>query len=306
MLLASAAALLFQAAPWQSAELYASVPPGLFADEDNDGLNDDFELYLNSASSSIDKTASPFNADSDGDGQPDGFEYCLSGGTSVYSPETVHPVVPKLTISCFQADQDLIVGVHSIPPFDSVDDLIARIAFLDHTTNQPVMVDFLGPMLGAIEAVGSHVYQGHELGSYQFRIPTSVVTATRGMSIGVRASVAGEEIGHTVNLGKADGHYFRWVYEPLPATPDASDEYAVGEAQPLAVMSKNATQDEVCGTVDRREPTGTPGLLRSVVLLAGCSGGEWACPAGVCTMSGSVAMDKLVIDVMLIGGSGGN
>ena len=63
---------------------------------------------------------------------------------------------------------------------------------------------------------------------------------------------------------------------------------------------------QVCGSQDKREPTGTPGLLRSVVLATGCTSGEWSCPAGVCTMSG-VGGTKRVVDIFALLGppSGG-
>lgn len=96
--------------------------------------------------------------------------------------------------------------------------------------------------------------------------------------------------------------------ESVPMHVEALDAliiYGLGSGQGQVGTDPPATEAEmVCGVADRREPTGTPGLLRSVVLATGCTSGAFACVAGVCTMSG-VGQDKPVIDIFALIPAGG-
>lgn len=292
-------AFLFQAIPHRTAELAAGNGPELFPDSDGDGLSDDFELYLNTASTVLSKTANPFNGDSDGDNQPDGFEYCLTAGRSVYSPGVVQPLVPALTLGCMQSGKDLLVSMYMIPGnLDLVDAFVAKIAYKG--PQGLVMLDFTSALLASIESVGFDSYNGQLMAVYQFRVPTQLIMAVGGLALAVGGRLAGVPVGDNLTLSGTAGLFFRWEYYPT-----AGANAFFGEAQPLlALSSGSAEANEVCGSSDRREPTGTPGLLKSVVLATGCTSGEWACPAGVCTMSG-VGQDKPVIDIFSLISPGG-
>ena len=281
------------------------------SDFDFDGLPDAMEDWLDSYAFTSDDT----DDDVDNDGLLDGFEYALAGRPdSTLAPADI---VPAVRIACYREPASAFVNVIALTVGDPEAWDKFGVFKADDPTEEPIE---LTGMLERVITSGSD-----ELHTFRASIRFADVVAAG--SDGIALAVIGEPSGGSLmwssgTLLALDGDpwFNRYeggmdpydqgtgVLEPCDAW---SHFVAPGSDPDVATTGTGSgggavTRDQVCGTVDRREPTGTPGLLRSVVLTAGCSGGEWACPAGVCTMSGSVAMDKLVIDVMLIGGSGGS
>lgn len=277
------------------AEAGTNGGPGLFQDSDNDGLGDSLELYLNAASTALALTASPYNPDSDGDGQPDGFEYCLSGGKEVFSPGQQWAVVPKLTMASHRSGEDIVLSLLVIPGELNA---IEKFQFLVATPGQngPVLHDLTAFLATTIESVGFAHHGPYLMAVYQLRLPIWIVRNYGAIAVGAVGVVAGTKVGDSATLAMHGGKCFRWVYKPFVAAGGNSG--SSGEAQPQDPnYPAGWLADEVCGSIEVREPTATPGLLRSVVQSIGCTAGTWACPAGVCSMSGSAAIDKPVIDV---------
>jgi len=279
----------------------SSAAPGVSPaqDSDLDGLVDGFESYLQVISSNPAWDASPQNADTDGDGQPDGFEFCLSGRKEVVSPGVVHPVVPKLTLASYQQGSDILVSLYVVPgAFSMIDDFKMFVAA--ETPGSPAklvnMTDVVGVAVSSIDFVWWGPYQ---MGVLTFRIPVETIRYFGTVAIGAVGRVENTKMGDSITLAWHNGKVFRWSYHSAKATEGNG---ANGEAEPQDPSAGGSewVSDEVCGSVDAQVPTGTPGVLESVVQSLGCSVGTLWCNGGICSATGSAADSKLVLDVDLL------
>lgn len=282
----------------------ANGGPSLFADADGDGMSDSLELYLNSASTAVQLTANPYNADSDGDGQPDGFEYCLSGGKDVFSPATQWAVVPTMNLTSHQSGDNLQIGIQVIPgDVGLIQSFRFYMAYPGKSGFE--MQDMTAFFAKSIESVGFASYGQHLMTVYQMKLPLSLVRTTGSLAVGVVGVVAGVKVGDSATFAMHGGKCFKWEYESSTGFSGGSNLVS-GEGEPQeANVPAGWIADEVCGSIEVREPTAIPGLLKSVVQAIGCHSGVWACPAGVCSKTASAGADKPVIDVFALTLPGG-
>ncbi len=271
-------------------------------DSDLDGLPDSFESYLNVVSSNPAWDASPMNPDCDGDGQPDGFEFCLSGRHDVFSPGVVHPVVPKLTIGSYQQGSDIVVSLYIIPGALSLIDGFKLYVAAKSPTGAHSLVDMTDQLPALLSDVSFAFWGPYQMAILTFRVPTETIRGYGSVAFAAVGHVAAEPIGDSITLAAHNGKFFRWVYTPLKSGGSSDGGSDGGSAEPQDTNGSVLGWDsnEVCGSVDTQIPTETPGVLQSVVLSIGCTTGTFACNGGICSMTGSAADDKIVLDVDLL------
>jgi hypothetical protein len=140
---------------------------------------------------------------------------------------------------------------------------------------------------------------------YQVRIPMNMVRNFGSLAVGAVGTVAGVHTGDATTFTVHEGVATRWEYAKIPEAialalglaPNSS----AGQAQQLTDgVPGDYTAQQVCGSIDVQEPTPVPGLLSSVAVSIGCTGGTWACHGGVCSSTGEAAKPKLVLDVMTL------
>jgi len=271
-------------APLVTSLIASPPPPPSIQDSDHDGLNDNFETYLATASNAPEFATSSVNADSDGDGQPDGFEYCLSGGTEIYSPNKVHAVVPKVTLGSYQLGDQLHLILFVVPGDLSAIDAFHLFVAVEGANGAPIMLDLTEIFAVNIQAVGLTSYGPYTMGVFQTSIPiSSAVGLFPSFAVMPLGSIAGIPTGDSATFTVHQGRAYRWRYTPK-FTLDPEDDVVEGEAEPQdAEVEPGAVSDEVCKTTEVTNPTSTPGVLERVTTSAGCDGGKWTCVASVCT-----------------------
>lgn len=286
--------------------LGASATASGVTDTDGDGMPDVLETRL--STSPLPAMASdPDIADTDADGVPDLAEWVLTGQVSGAG---LPAIVPEVRMFAMRAEGEsfarVYLGVVGDPAeFDSWHVVRSRSG-----EGGSLELEAVDPYIIAETSVGAVPVL--MLGT-TLRIPE--IDIPDGVGVGCVGEIGSDIVGATITLFVGDDeipmvriHDAVEVHDNPLSTPIQSValpldrvEYITGG--PVGTDPPPAPEDaEVCGSADKREPTGTPGLLRSVVLATGCTSGEWSCPAGVCTMSG-VGQGKVVIDVFaLIGG----
>ncbi|MBI4880739.1 MAG: hypothetical protein HY812_13935 [Planctomycetes bacterium] len=280
-------------------ELEASAPP-LVQDSDHDGLSDQFEAYLSTASTDPALAANPLNADSDGDGQPDGFEYVLSERKEVFSPGKLHSLVPKVAMGSHQAGNQLILSLYVIPADLQAVDKFHFLVSVPSGNGSPYVFDLTELLALNITGVGVTSYGPYSLAVFQTSIPVEVMDLFSSFAIAALGEVAGIRTGDSGTYTVHNGSVYRWEYTPVAQPPTAgqsSSDYADGEAQPQQGDAGPGYQEvQVCLSVDAREPTGVPGVLQSVVMSINCNGGDWTCHASICATGGPASQPKVVLD----------
>lgn len=270
-------------------------------DSDADGMPDVLEERL-SSSPLVVMEADPNSADTDADGVPDLAEWVLTGHVS---DPSVPSVVPAVRMFALRAPGEsfarIYIGTVGDPDIDYDQWIVAR----SH-------VDPLG--VKSIQALEPYLIAQVSLGATDatmqgltIRIHEISEQGTIGIAAG--GEIGSDQFGETLTLFiSGDDAPMVEYHDPLDVhlnheaasfnsviLPLDSLEYLTG-GQVGTDPPPPPEAAEICGAKDRREPTGTPGLLQSVVLATGCTSGEWACPAGVCTMSG-VGDSKMVLDI---------
>lgn len=296
------------AAPRAGARVLALVIGVLFAgsalvhrafaggvDSDGDGLTDDFETYLATASSAARFQCDPSNPDSDGDGQPDGFEYCLSHGEDVVSPGEQHPVVPMVTLGSHQVGGKLVLSFYVVPADLQAIDTFHLIVAVPDASGMPVLADLTDVVATyGVESVSVASWGPYSMAVYRVLIPLGAIAPLESISFAVVGKVAGIPVGDDAAFTTYKGRAFRWYYT---AAAGSGGQTVQGQARPQSTdVPPEAQAQEVCKTVDVTDPTETKGLVRRVTLSAGCTGGEWSCFAGICAVGGPLAQPKVVLD----------
>lgn len=283
-----------------SLTLLASAQAQGLIDSDADGMPDALELRL--STSPLASMASDENiADTDADGVPDLAEWIMSG---TVSGPLVPIVMPQVRMMALRADGESFARVYIGVVGDPAEYDKWRVLRSAGPAESTPTLEHIEPYIIAQTYVGevSVLMLGLTV-----RIPDIIAEGSIG--IGAGGSMGSALIGATITLFvSGDGapmvtiHDAHEVYDtPLAegiesiTLPLDGSAYLIGDPGPVTPPEAA----EVCGSTDKREPTGTPGLLKSVVLATGCTSGEWACPAGVCTMSG-VGQTKRVVDIFAL------
>lgn len=282
-------------------------------DSDGDGLPNAVEERLSSSPLAVMESDSNA-ADTDGDGVPDLAEWVLTGQVS---DPSVPVIVPGVRMTANRAPGESWARVY----IGTVGDPVDFDQWLVVKASEVAGIQAVAPYLIAETYVGEVPVM---MFGISIRVADLSAVSAEMTSIGV-AGVLGEDVMPATLILFLDGEgrpAVQFIDDPAEfhaADPNTPLPQHVEMLDPLFVYGLGSGQGqvgtdpppppppaEVCGVSDKREPSNVPGLLRSVVLATGCTSGAWACPAGVCTMSG-VGADKPCVDIFSLLGppSGG-